>query len=85
MKPLSDLLQYDARVSLFWFTLIRNFILVLVLTHVEACFMYFLARLHDFGDDTWLGPLVEENTTVYSRYIVSLYWVRFHQITIFTT
>ena len=75
MGKLSDMLQYDPRVSLLWFTLIRNFAAVLALTHIEACFMYFLARYHDFGEDTWLGPLVEDMTGS-SRYIVSLYWVR---------
>ncbi|CAJ1949307.1 unnamed protein product [Cylindrotheca closterium] len=73
MQKLSDMLQFDPRVSLLWFTLIRNFVAVFALTHIEACFMYFLARYHDFGADTWLGPLVEE-TTGTSRYIVSLYW-----------
>lgn len=75
MKKLSDMIQYDARVSLLWFTLIRNFAAVMTLTHIEACFMYFLARYHDFGDDTWLGPIVEDMSGS-SRYIVSLYWVR---------
>lgn len=37
MKKLSDVLQYDARISLLWFTMLRNFAAVLACTHIEAC------------------------------------------------
>jgi len=79
MKKLSDLLQYDTRVSLLWFTLLRNFAATFSVTHVEACVMYFLARYHDFDADTWLGPhLADLSTTspdtAFDRYITSLYW-----------
>jgi len=80
MKKLSDVLQYDARVSLLWFTLLRNFGAVLACTHIEACFMYYLARLHDFGEDTWLGPKVADMTG-FDRYVASLYF----SITTFAT
>lgn len=73
IKKLSNLLQYDARVSLLWFTLIRNFAVVMVFTHAEACIMYFLARLESFDETTWLGPLVADMTG-FQRYITSLYW-----------
>lgn len=73
MKHLSDILQYNARVSLLWFTLIRNFAVVLCVTHVEACIMYFLARLRNFGEETWLGPIVEDMTG-FERYVTALYW-----------
>jgi hypothetical protein len=75
MKQLSYVLQYDARVSLLWFTLMRNFGAVWALTHLEACSMYFLARLRDFDQDTWLGPRVHEMTG-FQRYITALYLVR---------
>jgi hypothetical protein len=74
MKKLSDILQYDARVSLLWFTMLRNFGAVLALTHIEACVMYFLARLHGFDDNTWLGPLVAAMDGL-DRYVTSLYLV----------
>ncbi len=74
MKKLSDILQYDARVSLLWFTMLRNFSAVLACTHIEACIMYFLARLHGFDDNTWLGPLVG-NMDGFDRYVASLYLV----------
>lgn len=73
MKQFSDMLQHNARVSLLWFTLIRNFLAVMFTTHVEACAMYFLARLHNFDENTWLGPMADD-ATEYERYVTSLYW-----------
>mmetsp|Transcript_35225 Transcript_35225/g.76426 ORF Transcript_35225/g.76426 Transcript_35225/m.76426 type:complete len:788 (+) Transcript_35225:224-2587(+) len=73
MKKLSDVLQYNARVSLVWFTLIRNFASVLCSTHLAACSMYFLARYNDFDENTWLGPAVE-NMSGLERYVTALYW-----------
>jgi Ion transport protein len=72
MKKLSDAMQYNARISLLWFTLIRNFAATVFVAHVEACTMYFLARLGDFSDDTWLGPHVSDMTGL-ERYVTSLY------------
>ena len=74
IAKLSDILQYDARVSLLWFTVLRNLAVVLVSTHMEACLMYFLARLHNFDDDTWLGPHLVHTMTGFQRYITALYW-----------
>jgi hypothetical protein len=73
MKRLSDILQYDARISLLWFTLIRNCAAVLFTTHLAACSMYFIARLYGFGENTWLGPLVNDMNGL-ERYVASLYW-----------
>lgn len=73
MMPLQDLLQYSSKISLMWFTLLRNFFVALVVTHFAACVMYLLARLKDFGEDTWLGPLVNDMNGV-ERYVSSLYW-----------
>ena len=42
--------------------------------------MYYLARLHDFGEDTWLGPRVADMTSL-DRYVTSLYF----SITTFAT
>lgn len=81
MKQLSFMIQYDARVSLLWFTLLRNFAAVWALTHMEACSMYFLARLHDFNADTWLGSSVNEMTG-FQRYVTALYLVRVFSIVI---
>lgn len=76
----SDRLQYNARISLLWFTLIRNFAVLLTVTHISACIMYFLARLHGFGNDTWLGPHIYD-LNGFERYVTALYW----SVTSFTT
>lgn len=73
VMPLSDILQYNAHVSLMWFTLTRDFSVALTVTHFSACGMYLLARLKDFDETTWLGPLVFGLNGV-ERYVVSLYW-----------
>ena len=73
-------LQYNSHISLMGFTLIRNFAVALFVTHFSACIMYFLARLDDFSENTWLGPLVYD-LNGFERYCTSLYW----SITTFTT
>jgi hypothetical protein len=73
MKRLSDLLQYNARVSLLWFTMIRNFATVILLTHCEACALYFSARLHDFDEGTWLGPHMADEMSTFQCYVTALY------------
>mmetsp|Transcript_18429 Transcript_18429/g.27312 ORF Transcript_18429/g.27312 Transcript_18429/m.27312 type:complete len:742 (-) Transcript_18429:150-2375(-) len=73
LKELAHFLHYESRVSLLWFTLLRNFGVTLALTHVEACIMYFLARYHGFDENTWLGPLITDMTG-FERYVTSLYW-----------
>ncbi|KAL7540770.1 hypothetical protein ACHAXR_010362 [Thalassiosira sp. AJA248-18] len=74
VRRLSHELQNNARVSLLSFTLFRNFAVVVIACHFQACCMYFLARLHDFDNDTWLGPIVYDSETTFGRYITSLYW-----------
>jgi CRP-like cAMP-binding protein len=73
VPKISEILQYNARVSLLYFTLLRNFAVVMSCAHCEACGMYYLARLQDFDDSTWLGPKVQGMTT-FQRYVTSLYW-----------
>lgn len=80
LKKLFHDLQYNSHISLMGFTLIRNFSVALFVTHFSACVMYFLARLEDFSEDTWLGPLVLDLND-FERYCTSLYW----SITTFTT
>jgi CRP-like cAMP-binding protein len=55
------------------FTICRNLAAALSASHFWACAIYFLARLRDFDDTTWFGPLVREYSG-FSRFIVSLYW-----------
>ena len=73
MQKFFSHLQYNSHISLMAFTLIRNFSVALFVTHFSACIMYFLARLDDFSDNTWLGPLVFE-LNGFERYCTSLYW-----------
>ena len=67
------ILQYSTKISLMSLTLMRNFSAALVWTHLGACVMYFIARQYGFGDNTWLGSLVED-LTGFERYCTSLYW-----------
>lgn len=76
LKRFSDIMQYDGHVSFLWFTMVRNTAAVLAFVHWEACTMYFIARLNDFSEDTWLGPLVMTNNqekTTFDLYLTSLY------------
>jgi hypothetical protein len=76
LKKMSEILQYDGHISFLWFTLLRNFVAVLLVAHWEACTMYFIARYRDFDEETWLGPLVAELGSDYSNfdyYLTSLY------------
>ncbi|CAB9524106.1 Potassium channel AKT1 [Seminavis robusta] len=73
IAKLSEMLQYNARVSLLASTLLRNFAVVLTCAHLEACCMFFLARIYNFDETTWLGPIVHDMTG-FQRYVTSLYW-----------
>jgi hypothetical protein len=46
---------------------------VLFVTNFAACTFYWLARLEEFGENTWLGPMVADLSGI-ERYIISLYW-----------
>ncbi|KAL7435644.1 hypothetical protein ACHAXM_004858 [Skeletonema potamos] len=74
IKKLSAELRNNVCVNLLTFTLLRNFAVVVVACHVQACIMYFLARSRHFGSDTWLGPILYESESSFERYVTSLYW-----------
>jgi Ion channel len=73
LSKLNHVMQYDGHISLLWFTLLRNCAAVLLLTHIEACAMYFIARLDKFSTNTWLGPLVQDYNGL-ERYVSTLYF-----------
>ncbi|KAL7553072.1 hypothetical protein ACHAWF_016336 [Thalassiosira exigua] len=73
IKDIVDELRYNSRVSLLWLTLFRNLAVVVIACHCEACCMYFLARLKDFDDTTWLGSVVKSEEGG-NLYVTSLYW-----------
>lgn len=73
LRKFSNLVQFNARISLVTYTLLRNFSVALAVTNFSGCIMYFIARVDGFGDDTWIGPIVDGLSGV-DRYITSLYW-----------
>jgi ankyrin repeat protein/CRP-like cAMP-binding protein len=81
VKQLFDLLQYNARVSLTWLTVMRNFAAALIWSHFSACVLFFIAREYGFDPDrTWIGDKVLSLDT-FELYVTSLYWA----IVTFTT
>ncbi len=66
--------QYSTKISLMWLTLIRNFTGAFVWTHVNACIMYFIAKLFDFDPiTTWIGDSLE-GMSMFERYVTALYY-----------
>ncbi|KAL3810588.1 hypothetical protein ACHAXA_002452 [Cyclostephanos tholiformis] len=73
LAKFADDLRYDARVGLLMYTLIRDFMVVVISCHFQACVMYFLARYNHFDDSTWLGPKVHHNESSLEAYVTSFY------------
>jgi hypothetical protein len=73
LAKFADDLRYDARVGLLMYTLIRDFMVVVISCHFQACVMYFLARYNHFDDGTWLGPRVHHNESSLEAYVTSFY------------
>lgn len=73
LRKFSNLIQFNARISLVTYTLVRNFCVAFAVTNFSGCIMYFIARVDGFGDDTWIGPVVD-GLSGFDRYITSLYW-----------
>eukprot|EP00521_Asterionellopsis_glacialis_P012227 CAMPEP_0195307556 /NCGR_PEP_ID=MMETSP0707-20130614/37777_1 /TAXON_ID=33640 /ORGANISM="Asterionellopsis glacialis, Strain CCMP134" /LENGTH=851 /DNA_ID=CAMNT_0040371809 /DNA_START=95 /DNA_END=2653 /DNA_ORIENTATION=+ len=68
------MLQYSTKISLIWLTLIRNFSVALVWTHLNACIMYFIARQYSFNEsETWIGFKIDELNN-FERYVAALYF-----------
>ena len=65
--------QNTTSISLLTLTLIRNFSVVLIWTHVAACMFYFISRQYSFSDQTWIGDDVN-NLTEIERYMTTFYW-----------
>jgi hypothetical protein len=63
--------QTSTRVSLFWYTMARNYGFSLLWTHCAACGLYFIARQYNF-QGTWIEP--DATDTNLSLYLTSLYW-----------
>ena len=69
----ADDCRYDASVSLLVYTLIRDFAVVVISCHFQACVMYYLARIYHFDDSTWLGPLVHSKESSLEGYVTAFY------------
>jgi hypothetical protein len=69
----ADDCRYDANVSLLVYTLIRDFAVVVISCHFQACVMYYLARIYHFDDSTWLGPLVHSKESSLEAYVTAFY------------
>ena len=69
-----DMLQYNARISLFGLTMIRNFAAALTWGHFGACMLYFIAK-QAFSNsfETFLGEEFLEMGE-FRSYTTSLYW-----------
>jgi hyperpolarization activated cyclic nucleotide-gated potassium channel 2 len=47
---------------------------ILFINHLIACFWYFLARLSNFDENTWVTRKDLLQTSVYTKYIASFEW-----------
>jgi hypothetical protein len=67
-----EMMQYSTKISLMWYTMIRNFGGALVWTHFAACTMFFIAKQQSF-QDSWLEEPTPTETN-FDLYVTSLYW-----------
>jgi hypothetical protein len=67
-----EMMQYSTKISLLWYTMIRDFGVALVWTHFAACTMFFISRQVNF-QDSWLEEPAPTETN-FNLYITSLYW-----------
>ena len=42
--------------------------------HLVSCMFLYLAFIKNFGEDTWIQNIHEENDTIFERYIIAIYW-----------
>ena len=45
-----------------------------IMSHLSACFYYFTARISDFDESTWVSRLDLLDSSIYQKYVTSLYW-----------
>ncbi|KAG7347954.1 ankyrin repeat domain protein [Nitzschia inconspicua] len=67
-----QLTQYSSKISLLWYTMVRDFGGAIMWTHFAACMMFFIARQRDF-QDSWLEAPADTETN-FDLYVTSLYW-----------
>lgn len=54
--------------------LIKSFFTILLCLHLAACFWYFSARIDGFGPDTWVTRYSYLDSSLGTKYLVSIYW-----------
>ncbi|KAG7368625.1 ion transport protein [Nitzschia inconspicua] len=64
--------QYSSKISLLWYTMVRDFGGAIMWTHFAACMMFFIARQRDF-QDSWLEAPADTETN-FDLYVTSQYW-----------
>lgn len=55
--------------------LLRFSLTILIIVHISGCFWYFLAKLEEFGPDTWVSRYSYTSLSNSDLYIVSIYYV----------
>jgi CRP-like cAMP-binding protein len=55
--------------------LLRFAVTIMILVHVTGCFWFFLAKLDDFGPDTWVTRYGYSNKPNIELYILAVYYV----------
>lgn len=45
-----------------------------IMSHLSACFYYFTAKISDFDESTWVSRLDLLDSSIYQKYVTSLYW-----------
>lgn len=55
--------------------LLRFAVTIMILVHVTGCFWFFLAKLDDFGPDTWVTRYSYNNKPNIELYILAIYYV----------
>ena len=45
-----------------------------LLLHISTCFWYFIARLSDFDEETWVARLMVTEYGFFMKYATALYW-----------
>ncbi|GMH32961.1 hypothetical protein BSKO_00795 [Bryopsis sp. KO-2023] len=69
-------LNLNTGVSYFGITIIKLILLMTMVVHWSGCGLFFLAKLRDFSDDTWVGrfdPSLADADT-HTQYITTVYW-----------
>jgi hypothetical protein len=72
VKHLFDAIAYSSKISLLTLTLIRNLGFAISWSHFSACTMFFISRLYNDKENTWIGDTTGQTTI--QLYLTSFYW-----------